>query len=143
MARKRYSTFNTEFDDFFITRIGGDAQTSTEFWGILVNFQFTPVGGCQEEVKKNDEILFAFDAFNAVHFLKLTGPATAHVGHPVILTVTDGENSSPVAGAVVNGVTSDASGHISVTFAHLGTQKVKATQSGSIRSNELTILVIV
>ena len=48
---KCYSTFSTEFDDFFITSIGGESQTAKEFWGILLNFQFTPVGGCQQEVK--------------------------------------------------------------------------------------------
>ena len=139
---KCYSTFSTEFDDFFITSIGGVTQTATEFWGILLNFQFIPVGGCQQEVKLNDDILFAFNAFNAVHFLKLTGPETANVGSPVLLTVTDGQTGSPVAGADVNGDISDANGHVSVTFAQVGLQKVKATKSDSIRSNQLSILVI-
>ena len=30
-------------------------------------------GGYQQEAKPNDEILFAFDAFNSNSFLKLTG----------------------------------------------------------------------
>ena len=137
-----YSTFDTQFDDFFITSIGGVSQTSTEFWGILVNFQFTPVGGCQEAVKLHDEILFAFDAFDAEHFLKLTGPVAAHVNVPVLLTVTDGQTSGPVAGAAVNGDISDASGHVLVTFTHAGVQSVKATKSGSIRSNKITIVVV-
>ena len=140
----RYSTFSTEFDDFFITSIGGVTQTSTEFWGILLNFEFTPVGGCQQEVKVHDEILFAFDAFNAVNFLKLTGPGNAFVGVPVLLTVTDGQTGNPVAGAVVHGDTTDATGHVSVAFsiAEVGLQKLKATKSDSIRSNQLSILVI-
>jgi len=134
-------TFSTAFDDFFITSIGGDTQTSTEFWGILLNFEFTPVGGCQQEVKKDDEILFAFDAFNANAFLKLTGPASAHGNTPVVLTVTDGQTGNPVAGATVNGGTTDASGHVTVTFTHPGLQKVKATKANTIRSNQLTIVV--
>jgi len=135
-------TFSTAFDDFFITSIGGETQTSTEFWGLLVNFQFTPVGGCQEEVQVDDDVLFAFDAFNKAHFLKLTGPDTAHVGTPVILTVTDGQTGSPVAGADVNGDISDASGHVSVTFTKVGPTKVKAEKSDSIRSNALPIKVL-
>ena len=137
-----YSTFNTEFDDFFITSIGGEDQTSTEFWGILLNFQLIPVGGCQERVKLDDEILFAFNAFNAVHFLKLVGPATAHVGHPVVLTVTDGQSGSAVAGASVRAQTSDANGHVSVVFTQAGQHDVKAMKSDSIRSSALTIHVI-
>jgi len=136
-------TFFTEFDDFFITSIGGESQTSTEFWGLLLNFQFTAVGGCQEEVQVNDDILFAFDAFDKAHFLKLTGPDTAHVGTPVILTVTDGQNNnSPVAGADVNGDISDANGHVSVTFTKVGPTQVKAEKSDSTRSNALSIKVL-
>lgn len=41
-------SYNTQFQDFFITSIAGRAQTSTQFWGVLRNFQFTPTGGCQE-----------------------------------------------------------------------------------------------
>ena len=136
-----YSTFSTAFDDFFITSINGETQTSTEFWGILLNFEFTPVGGCQQEVKRNDDVLFAFNAFNANAFLKLTGPTTAHVGHPVVFTVTDGQTSKVVAGATVDGQTSDASGHVSVTFTHPGRQSVKATKSNAIRSNKVTVIV--
>ena len=139
---KCYSTFSTDFDDFFITSIGGESQTAKEFWGILLNFQFTPVGGCQQEVKVDDEILFAFNAFNAVHFLKLTGPEIAHVGHSVVLTVTDGQSGSPVAGAEVHGKTSDANGHVSVTFVKAGRKEVKAQKSDSIRSSKLSILVL-
>ena len=137
-----YSTYSTNFDDFFITSIGGDAQTTHEFWGILRNFEFISVGGCQQEVNPNDEILFAFDAFNKDHFLKLTGPGTAKVGQPVTFTVTDGHASgSPVAGAVVNGNTSGANGEVSVTFTQTGSTEMKATKSDSIRSNKVTVVV--
>ena len=142
LTGKRFSTFSTAFDDFFITSIGGVTQTATEFWGILLNFEFTPVGGCQQEVKHNDEILFAFNAFNANFFLKLEGPSTAHRGVPVVLTVTDGQTGKPVPGATVDGSTTDASGHVSVTFPHFGVQELKATKADAIRSNQLSILVI-
>jgi hypothetical protein len=134
-------TYSATFDDFFITSIAGNTQTSTEFWGILLDFEFIPVGGCQQEVKPNDEVLFAFDAFNKDHFLKLSGPGTAQVGKPVTLTVTDGRDGSPVAGAAVNGKTSGANGAVSVTFTKAGETGVKATKSDSIRSNQLTIKV--
>lgn len=142
MIENEFRTFNTEFDDYFITSIDNEAQTSTQFWGILLNYQFTPVGGCQQEVKRLDEVLWAFDAFNKVHFLKLTGPHTAYIDQPAYLTVTDGSTGSPVAGADVNGQTSDANGHVSITFKSRGAQKVKAEKSDSIRSSALKIIVI-
>ena len=144
----RYSTFSAEFDDFFITSIGGDSQTSTQFWGILLNFEFTPVGGCQQEVNANDEILFAFDAFNANAFLKLTGPATAFHGRPAFFTVTDGQTGKPVAGATVDaglgssGGTSDDNGQILVFFAVTGPREVKAMKPGAIRSNQVVVQVV-
>jgi hypothetical protein len=96
------STFDTEFDDFFITRIAGSAETATQFWGLLLNFQFTPVGGCQQEVKFKDEVLWAFDAFNAAHFLKLSSPSNViHVHKPVEFTVVDGLTGIPVSGVDV------------------------------------------
>ena len=150
LVGNRYSTFSTEFDDFFITSIGGDTQTATQFWGILVNFEFTSVGGCRQEVNANDDILFAFDAFNANAFLKLTGPATATPNRPAFFTVTDGQTGKPVAGATlaVKGPgapavgTSDSNGQVSVTFQLLSVVQVKATRPGSIRSNQLTVLVV-
>jgi len=134
-------TFDAVFDDFSITSIGGDTETPTQFWGILRNFEFTPVSGCQQEVKANDDILWAFDAFNKAHFLKLTGPTTAHKNQPVVLNVIDGSTGTPVAGAVVNGQTTDANGNVSVTFTKTGVNGVKAEKSDSIRSNQLDILV--
>lgn len=38
------TAWQPELEDYFIARIGPDEQTSTQFWGILLNFQFTPVG---------------------------------------------------------------------------------------------------
>lgn len=41
-ALKRFSfdgTFDSTFDDFFITSIAGVSETSTEFWGLLLNYQ--------------------------------------------------------------------------------------------------------
>ncbi|KAF8582861.1 hypothetical protein K439DRAFT_1350266 [Ramaria rubella] len=134
-------TFDTEFDDFFITRIAGSAQTSTQFWGILVNFQFTLVGGCQQEINKTDHVLWAFDAFNKVHFLQLTGPAHGNKNDPITFTVTDGSNDEPVAGASIEGHVTDAQGKVTLTFVDVGTKRLKAEKPDSLRSNALEVLI--
>ena len=106
--------------------------TSTRFWDILLNFDLTPVGGCQQDVKQDDEISFAFDAFNSNSFLKLTGlPIVLALNFPIILTVT---------GATVNGATTDANRKVSVIFTQVGTQEVKATKPAA-RSNQITVHV--
>lgn len=136
------STFDDEFDDFFITSIGGDTETDTQFWGLLLDFQFTPVGGCQQEVKFGNEVLWAFDAFNANAFLKLTGPVTTRVNKDVVLTVTDGSSGSPIEGAAVDGKVTDVNGHVTLTFTTPGVKTLKAEKESAIRSNGLVVLVV-
>lgn len=142
-------TYSTTFDDYFITRIGPDTQTSTEFWGLLVNYQFTPVGGCQFETKTNDQILWAFDAFNKSFFLKLDGKLLAKKGVPFNLKVTDGTSGVPLQNAVVsttNGggasATTDALGNAQFTLDKEGIYKFKAERSDSIRSNAFIVTVL-
>lgn len=136
------STFFDEFDDYFITRIAENTGTDDAAWGILLGFQFTPVGGCQQEVKDGDHVLWAFDAFNKQHFLKLDGPTTARVNVPINFIVTDGATGSPIQGATVgsSGV-SDANGKVEFVFQARGIRSLKAERNDSIRSNGVTILV--
>ncbi|KAL0576841.1 hypothetical protein V5O48_005138 [Marasmius crinis-equi] len=143
-------TFDTTFDDYFITSIGGDAQTSTQFWGLLVNYQFAPTGGCQSQVSSADEILWAFDAFSKNHFLKLEAPITVKKGTSAQLKVTDGMTGAPVSGATVEEMhgsntaaigTSTDDGYISVDFPHVGVYTFKASKDDSIRSNGVAIIV--
>ncbi|KZW03747.1 hypothetical protein EXIGLDRAFT_715808 [Exidia glandulosa HHB12029] len=134
-----------EFDDIFIDRIGDTANTDTEFWGILLNFFFTPVGGCQQEVKAFDHVLWAFNAFSVAHFLKLDGPQLLHRGEHATFTVVDGLNNTnvPVAGASlgVGGLT-DAAGRVTLAFETRGLHSLKATRADSLRSNRLDVLVV-
>jgi hypothetical protein len=65
-------TYSSQFQDFFITRIGQSSQTSSQFWGLLVDRVFTPAGGCQTQVEPGKEGLWAYDAFNKNAFLKVS-----------------------------------------------------------------------
>lgn len=130
-----------EFDDFFITRVAGDEQTATEFWGILLNKEFTPVGGCQQQVRFGDEVLFAFDAFGKSHVLSLSGPSVVRVGTPATYRVVDAGSGAPIAGATVNGASTDANGEVALTFSSVGAVRVKADRADSIRSNSVLTFV--
>lgn len=136
-------TFTDTFDDFFITSIGTSTQTATQFWGLLVNYQFTPVGGCQFEVKPGDDVLWAFDAFNKVSFLKVTpSEITTKKGQTQTVTVTDGSTGAPAQGALIDGVTTDANGKATLTFPKRGVFEYKATRTDSLRSNALLVAVL-
>ncbi|CAF4586804.1 unnamed protein product, partial [Rotaria magnacalcarata] len=134
-------TFSTTYDDFFITRIGNDAQTATQFWGILVNYNYTTVGGCQTRVQQNDDVLFAFDAFNKQFFLKLAGPSTARQDIETIFKVTDGSSGTPMSGATVGKYVSDSDGNVKITFVKSGWHTLKAEHINSIRSNAISVHV--
>lgn len=137
------STFFDEFDDYFITRIAEDTGNDDVAWGILLDFQFTPVGGCQQQVKNGDHVLWAFDAFNKQHFLKLDGPVLVKSGVPATFTVTDGATGNPIEGATVGGPgVSGVGGEVQVVFHSLGKRSLKAERNDSIRSNRVEFLVV-
>ena len=88
-------------------------------------------------------MLWAFNAFNALHFLKLDGPNDdVRRNQAFVVTVTDGSTGQPVAGATVKIVagatgtaTTDAAGHASFTLGQRGKYSFKAEAPSSIRSN--------
>ncbi|KAG9119959.1 hypothetical protein FRC07_004766 [Ceratobasidium sp. 392] len=148
-------TYSDSFDDYFITRIDGSTQTATQFWGLLLNWKFTKVGGCQQQVKQKDSIIWAYDAFNKKHFLDLTVSNLARsnlakVGAAFKVTASDGPTGAPMSGATISPIsasdlvvsgTTDTSGQATVTFTKPGVYKLKAQRDDSLRSNTLTVIV--
>jgi hypothetical protein len=152
--------FNAEWskslEDFEITQVGGDianAGNNEEYWGYAVNYTTAGVGGCQFQLAPGSEVLWAYNYFNLSHLLSFTGPTSANVGSSITLHVVDGQTGAPIAGAAIGedvaGVTTtitgssvtNAEGNVTVTFAHAGTVKLKATQSESVRSNAISVCV--
>jgi hypothetical protein len=133
--------FFAAFDDYLISRIAETSQTDTQFWGIFRNDVLIPVGGCQQRVQFGDRVLFAFDAFNKSHVLKLSGPPAAVAGHPITVRVTDAASGAPIAGATVAGQSTAPDGTATVTLTTLGFNRLKAERADSIRSNSLPVFV--
>ncbi|MDQ8046938.1 MAG: hypothetical protein AAGC46_18715 [Solirubrobacteraceae bacterium] len=120
-------TWYPGFDDYFIERFGPDRQDEGpyDYWGVLVNEIFTPVGGCQQQVTDGQRVLWAYDAFHKRGFLTLrvagdaaVSPATTTtvpVGSPLVVSVgrtfgTEDEPVGPAAGVDVGEVDTDSSG---------------------------------
>jgi hypothetical protein len=131
----------SSFSDFSVKEVAGEAATTTQFWGLVVNFQFSQTGGCTTKVNNGDEVLWVFDAFSKLHVLKLTAPESATTGAPVTATVVDGQDGTPVAGATIGGKTTGADGKATLSFANSGIYKVKADKSDSVRSNSVSLCV--
>ena len=134
-------TWFSSFEDYSIDRVGPDPATSSEFWGQLVNFKFSSVGGCQERIKTGDEVLWAFDAFSKTQAARLTGPTSATVGKPFTVTVRNGDTGAPLAGHTVGPGVTGADGKADLTFDQAGIYRLKASRPDSVRSNVLNVCV--
>jgi hypothetical protein len=138
------ATWFDGFQDFGIDRIGPDSNGGPPnfvSWGYALNFTPSQIGGCQQQVQSGDDVLFAYDFFSKVHLLKLVAPGSANTGEPVRVTVTDGQNGSPVAGASVGGQVTGADGGATLSFDTVGVHALKADKADSVRSNTIGVCV--
>lgn len=137
-------TWFDSFQDFGINRIGPDSNGGAPnypSWGYALDFTPSQVGGCQQQVQNGDDVLFAYDFFSKAHLLKLVGPGSANTGEAVRVTVTDGQNGTPVAGASVGGQVTGADGGATLTFGTTGVYPLKAESPDSVRSNTVAVCV--
>lgn len=144
------------YDDYFITQFADDHDSDADgqWWGILVDWKFTPVGGCQYPALPEDNVLWVYDAFSGKQFLKLNdgGSTKAVVGEPFsteVVTVDTGDvdethegSETAHEGATVRAVNatgqdvtgvastdvSDEDGLAVVTFSQTGWQRLKARE---------------
>lgn len=136
------------FNDFFVSSINGEANdtVNNKYWGYALNYTPVNVGGCQQQVRAGDEVLFGFDFFSSdptlpsKPLLRLSGPARAATGKPATLRVTDGLGP-PHAGATVGEVQTGSDGTATAVFASSGLVRLKADAPGAIRSNALQVCV--
>jgi hypothetical protein len=150
------ATWSGEYNDFLVSEVGQDVNGGApEYpsWGYAVNYTTAGVGGCQFQLAPGSEVLWAYNYFNLAHLLSLSGPSSASVGSPITVHVVDGQTGAAVAGAAIGegvaGVTTtipgsaltNAEGNATLTLAHAGTVKLKATQAESVRSSGLSVCV--
>lgn len=146
--------WNAGFEDYFVTQFAGDRESNGDgqWWGALLNWNFTTIGGCQQPVLAGDEVLFVYDAFNGKDILQLrhVGATKVVLGEPVTVQVNSVETGSvdspgsndetPYPGATVAAVNatgqdvdgvatnavSDGDGLAVVSFQQSGWQRLKA-----------------
>jgi hypothetical protein len=139
---------------FFVESIEGDsyAGSPSGYWSFWLDNKPATTGICEAELQAGSNILFFPECFGECptppNPLGIEAAATAEVGKPVTVTVTSYANSSgapsPANGATVayeaTNKTTDASGHATLTFSHVGQATVDVTAPGSIRT-ETTVCV--
>ena len=141
------ATWNAGYQDFFISRIGPDtntgAPTYTPYWGYFLNWVASKIGACQQQVAQADDVVFAYSDYGQ-SLLQLNAPTRAATGEAFGVTVQQNDGAgtrTPAAAAVVQGATTDATGHATLSFADAGVHRFKATRAGSIRSNAASVCV--
>ena len=130
----------SSFEDFSIDRVGPDSSdtTNNKYWGQVVNYKDTDLGGCQQQISSTDDVVFAYDSFGKPK-LKLTGPKKATAGKSFVVKVIDGQSGKPFKGAKVAGRKSNSKGLVRITLRHKGRKALKATASGAVRSNRVRV----
>ena len=131
------------FHDYYpYSRIGPDTvDPSTHYWALWRNWRFADFGGCGQRVNEGDDIVWAYEDFNASPLLRLTGPTAADQGESFAVKVVDGDTGAPQAGATVAGATTAADGQATLSFADAGIYRLKAERADAIRSNALVVCV--
>ena len=135
--------WDASFNDYYpFLRIGPDAiDSNTHYLAFYLNWAFADTGGCGQHVKQGDDVVFAYEDFEASPLLRLTGPGTATTGENVSFKVVDGLTSAPQAAVSVGGATTGADGTATLSFAQRGIYRLKADKPGAIRSNTVVLCV--
>lgn len=136
-------TWSDQYQSPSIDEVAGEDVrfSGGKFLGEYKNGQFASFGSCGDQVGQGDHVLFAW-ADGSEQLLSLSGPAAAKPGETVKVKVTDAGDGAPVQGASVGGATSGADGTATVgPLTQRGNNDLKATKTGTIRSNRVRVCV--
>ena len=75
-------SWSTSFNDYLISKILGDTESSSKFyWGIWVNNRYATSGACGLKLHRGDQVLFAVDSVaHHEHPLAIQAPTQAVAG---------------------------------------------------------------
>jgi hypothetical protein len=146
------ASWSNDFSDFLVNGIGPDDATDSEFWGNAVNGVPPSLGGCQQQIKAGDEVLWYFGG-TFKQILEANSAKTTRVGRTfrvkVVAVVTTfdstGKSSTqtkPVKGAKIGGKKTDSKGIATFRFRSPGVKRLKATKAESVRSNQVRVKVL-
>jgi hypothetical protein len=139
-----HGTWSDMFGSPSFTDIGGENVAfdpgTNRFLVEYHNEQSASTGSCGQVLQSGDRVLYAYGTGSET-LLALSGPARARPGAAVALKVTNAAGGAPVAGAIVDGRLSGADGTVVVGPLARGPHALKASKSGAICSNRVTVCV--
>ncbi|HEY2790201.1 MAG TPA: hypothetical protein VGI72_12165 [Gaiellales bacterium] len=138
---------------FFVNSVAGVPGDATHFWGFKVGHTLSEIGAGSVKATPGLSVLFYYTTFNPTTgatepTLGLDGAKDVAKGGAVTFTITswnDAGHGTSAGGAWVSvgriAVHANATGHLTVRFAHTGTFPVRATLAGTIRSRTIWVHV--
>jgi hypothetical protein len=115
-----------------------DFTTTKTYWELFVDNVASQTGICNVKPHRGEQILFAAVPATGTEFpLSLRAPAHATKAHAFTVTVKAFDakgTATPLAGATVDGQSTDSHGHATITLAHSGKTTLSATAKGLIRA---------
>jgi hypothetical protein len=150
-TKHRWSaTWFSSLNDFEITKILGDTETTKKFyWAIWVDNKFATTGACGIKLHPGEQLLFAVDSVaHHEHPLAIRAPSHATSDTPFTVKVVayaDNGTSKPLAGARLSGggvsAVTNGRGVVQVKTHGTGTLKLDATSKGFIRAAPVRVRV--
>ncbi len=136
----KFSSFGPSFE-----RINGESVAydgaSMRYLVEYKNGVASQFGGCGDTIQAGDDVLYAYGT-GSESLLKLAGPATVKPGQSATLTVTTQPDGAAAPGASVAGAVSGVDGKATTpALTQRGPVSFKATRTGAIRSNAVTVCV--
>lgn len=141
-------SWNTQFNEYFISSILGEKPTGSDFWEIFVNNKAAQVGACDLKLHAGEQLLFA-DESGKLNPSSLTAPRSAVAGRSFRVKLV-GYNamgkSKPLAGVTITGtgvktVKTDRQGLATITDDHRGVLVLRASPKGDVRTESVVHVV--
>lgn len=137
-------SWNTQFNEYFITSILGEKPSGHDFWEIFVNNKAATKGACDLKLQRGERLLFADeDGKQNPAAMKASARAADRTPFTVRLVGYSAHgNAKPLAGVKITGngiqaVRTNSSGAAKVTDKHLGRLVLRASPTGYIRSEAI------
>ena len=115
-----------------------DFTTTKTYWELFVNNKAATTGICGVKVQKGEQILFAAVPATGTEFpLEVSAPAHVTAAHAFTVTVkafNANGKAKPLAGATVDGQSTNSHGRATITLTHKGKVTLTATSKGFIRA---------
>jgi hypothetical protein len=143
-------SWSTSFNDFLISKILGDTETSSKFyWGIWINNRYATSGACGLKLHRGDQLLFAVDSVaHHEHPLAIQAPKQAVAGKSFnvkVVSYSDKGKSQPAAHVSLagagQGVVTNGRGIAHVVAGQAGTLKLGASATGFVRAAQVRVHV--